>query len=179
MRENNGEKPNSDFLWNSIKNIAVEASRVTGKPQHDDTELKRIEKCTGDWAIKMFKKSQIGYGCKERNLSNRIRSAKAFINIIKVKTADKNISLRKLAKEIKCSQASIARYKKVSDDDMILYFYKINNLLHYFSTFEMNDKYKKLYAQGYISTSGMDIPLIGKYNENSMFKQILGVINDF
>lgn len=43
----------------------------------------------------------------------------------------------------------------------------------------LNDKYKKLYAQGYISTSGMDIPLIGKYNENPTFKQILGVINDF
>ena len=43
----------------------------------------------------------------------------------------------------------------------------------------LNDKYKKLYAQGYISTSGMDIPLFGKYNENPMFKQILGVINDF
>lgn len=43
----------------------------------------------------------------------------------------------------------------------------------------LNDKYKKLYAQGYISTSGMDIPLIGKYNENPIFKQILGVINDF
>jgi hypothetical protein len=43
----------------------------------------------------------------------------------------------------------------------------------------LNDKYKKLYAQGYISTSGIDIPLFGKYNENPMFKQILGVINDF
>lgn len=43
----------------------------------------------------------------------------------------------------------------------------------------LNDKYKKLYAQGYISTSGIDIPLNGKYNENPMFKQILGVINDF
>lgn len=43
----------------------------------------------------------------------------------------------------------------------------------------LNDKYKKLYAQGYISTSGIDIPLLGKYNENPMFKQILGVINDF
>ena len=43
----------------------------------------------------------------------------------------------------------------------------------------LNDKYKKLYAQVYISTSGMDIPLIGKYNENPMFKEILGAINDF
>lgn len=43
----------------------------------------------------------------------------------------------------------------------------------------LNDKYKKMYAIGYISTSGMDIPLSGKYNENPMFKEILGVINDF
>lgn len=43
----------------------------------------------------------------------------------------------------------------------------------------LNDKYKKLYAQGYISTSGMDIPLNGKYNENPIFKQLLGMINDF
>ena len=43
----------------------------------------------------------------------------------------------------------------------------------------LNDKYKKMYAIGYISTSGMDIPLIGRYNENPMFKEILGVINDF
>lgn len=43
----------------------------------------------------------------------------------------------------------------------------------------LNDKYKKMYAIGYISTSGMDIPLSGKYNENPTFKQILGVINDF
>ena len=42
----------------------------------------------------------------------------------------------------------------------------------------LNDKYKKMYAIGYISTSGMDIPLSGKYNENPIFKQILGVIND-
>ena len=43
----------------------------------------------------------------------------------------------------------------------------------------LNDKYKKLYAQGYISTSGMDIPLNGKYNDNPIFKQLLGMINDF
>ena len=42
----------------------------------------------------------------------------------------------------------------------------------------LNDKYKKMYAIGYISTSGMDIHLSGKYNENPIFKQILGVIND-
>lgn len=43
----------------------------------------------------------------------------------------------------------------------------------------LNDKYKKMYAQGYISTSGMDIPLSGKYNENPTFKQLSGIINDF
>lgn len=43
----------------------------------------------------------------------------------------------------------------------------------------LNDKYKKMYAQGYISTSGMDIPLNGKYNQNPIFKQLLGIINDF
>ena len=35
-----------------------------------------------------------------------------------------------------------------------------------------------MYAQGYISTSGMDIPLSGKYDQNEMYKQLLGVIND-
>ncbi|WP_428027105.1 hypothetical protein [Arcobacter sp.] len=43
----------------------------------------------------------------------------------------------------------------------------------------LNDKYKKMYSQGYISTSGMDIPLSGKYNENPTFKQLSGIINDF
>ncbi|MFA6788885.1 MAG: hypothetical protein WC149_12450 [Arcobacteraceae bacterium] len=43
----------------------------------------------------------------------------------------------------------------------------------------LNDKYKKMYAQGYISTSGIDIPLNGKYNQNPIFKQLLGIINDF
>ncbi|WP_375724858.1 hypothetical protein LXN10_05350 [Arcobacter sp. KX21116] len=43
----------------------------------------------------------------------------------------------------------------------------------------LNDKYKKMYAKGYISTSGIDIPLSGKYNENPTFKQLLGMINDF
>lgn len=42
----------------------------------------------------------------------------------------------------------------------------------------LNDKYKKMYAKGYISTSGMDIPLTGSYNQNEMYKQLLGVIND-
>lgn len=43
----------------------------------------------------------------------------------------------------------------------------------------LNDKYKKMYTKGYISTSGMDIPLNGKYNENPIFKQLLGMVNDF
>ena len=39
-------------------------------------------------------------------------------------------------------------------------------------------KYKNMYSQGYISTSGMDIPLTGSYNQNEMYKQLLGMIND-
>lgn len=42
----------------------------------------------------------------------------------------------------------------------------------------LKDRYKKMYAQGYISTSGMDIPLAGTYDQNQMYKQLLGVIND-
>lgn len=42
----------------------------------------------------------------------------------------------------------------------------------------LNDKYKKMYALGYISTNGMDIPLTGKYNQNLMYKQLTGIIND-
>lgn len=42
----------------------------------------------------------------------------------------------------------------------------------------LNDKYKKMYAMGFISTSSMDIPLIGSYNQNEMYKQLIGVIND-
>ncbi len=43
----------------------------------------------------------------------------------------------------------------------------------------LNDKYKKMYLKGYISCSGMDIPLSGTYNKNDMYKQIVGVINDY
>lgn len=42
----------------------------------------------------------------------------------------------------------------------------------------LEDKYKKMYEKGYISTNGMDIPLNGKFNRNEMYKQLLGVIND-
>jgi len=42
----------------------------------------------------------------------------------------------------------------------------------------LTDKYKKMYAKGYLSTSGMDIPLVGKYNQNSMYKELIGMIND-
>lgn len=41
------------------------------------------------------------------------------------------------------------------------------------------DKYKNMYKKGYISTSGMDIPLIGTYTKNDMYKEIIGVINDY
>ncbi len=40
-------------------------------------------------------------------------------------------------------------------------------------------KYKNMYKKGYISTSGMDIPLSGTYNQNVMYKQLIGVINDY
>lgn len=42
----------------------------------------------------------------------------------------------------------------------------------------LSDKYKKMYQKGYISTSGIDIPLTGTYNQNEMYKQLLGIIND-
>lgn len=42
----------------------------------------------------------------------------------------------------------------------------------------LKDKYKKIYAKGYIATSGIDIPLSGKYEENVVYKKLLGAIND-
>ena len=41
--------------------------------------------------------------------------------------------------------------------------------------FVLEDKYKK----GYISTSGVDVLLSGNYKENPIYKEILGLINDF
>ena len=43
----------------------------------------------------------------------------------------------------------------------------------------LKDKYKKMYVKGFISTNGMDIPLSGKYEQNDMYKQLLGMINDY
>jgi hypothetical protein len=43
----------------------------------------------------------------------------------------------------------------------------------------LKDKYKKMYAKGFISTNGMDIPLSGTFDQNNMYKQLLGVINDY
>jgi len=40
------------------------------------------------------------------------------------------------------------------------------------------DKYKKMYKKGFISTSGMDIPLSGNFTQNDIYKQLLGMIND-
>jgi len=40
------------------------------------------------------------------------------------------------------------------------------------------DKYKKIYKKGYIAISGMDIPLSGKFSQNKIYKQLLGMIND-
>lgn len=42
----------------------------------------------------------------------------------------------------------------------------------------LKDKYKKMYAKGFISTNGMDIPLSGTFDQNDMYKELLGVIND-
>lgn len=42
----------------------------------------------------------------------------------------------------------------------------------------LKDKYKKMYVKGYIATSGLDIPLSGRYEENGVYKQLLGIIND-
>ncbi len=42
----------------------------------------------------------------------------------------------------------------------------------------LKEKYKKMYAQGYIATNGMDIPLSGRYEDNEIYKQLLGMIND-
>jgi len=42
----------------------------------------------------------------------------------------------------------------------------------------LTDKYKKMYKKGYISTSGINIPLTGSYNQNDLYKQLVGVIND-
>ena len=41
------------------------------------------------------------------------------------------------------------------------------------------DKYKKMYSQGCIAASGMDIPLSGTYNQNDMYKQIVSIINNY
>jgi hypothetical protein len=42
----------------------------------------------------------------------------------------------------------------------------------------LSDKYKKMYAKGYISTAGMDIQLTGSYNKNDMYKELSRIIND-
>lgn len=42
----------------------------------------------------------------------------------------------------------------------------------------LNDKYKKMYVKGYLSTNGVDIPLQGAYNQNDMYKQLAEMIND-
>jgi hypothetical protein len=42
----------------------------------------------------------------------------------------------------------------------------------------LDDKYKLLYKKGFIATSGIDIELSGKYNQNPIYRQLLGIIND-
>ena len=41
----------------------------------------------------------------------------------------------------------------------------------------LNDKYKKMYKKEYISTNGIDIALIGTYNQNEAYKQLIHMIN--
>ena len=41
----------------------------------------------------------------------------------------------------------------------------------------LDDKYKSLYKKGFISTNGIDIQLEGKYNQNPIYKEVLGMIN--
>ena len=36
-----------------------------------------------------------------------------------------------------------------------------------------------MYAKGYIATKGMDIPLTGSYDQNEMYEQIVGAIDDY
>ncbi len=43
----------------------------------------------------------------------------------------------------------------------------------------LTDKYKNLYAQGYINTKSMVIALSGTYNTNETYKEILGIVNDY
>lgn len=42
----------------------------------------------------------------------------------------------------------------------------------------LKDKYKKMYKQGFISTSGMDIHLNGTFEQNDIYKHLIGIIND-
>jgi len=42
----------------------------------------------------------------------------------------------------------------------------------------LNDKYKKMYDKGYISTGGMDIQLSGSYTKSEMYKELSRIIND-
>lgn len=42
----------------------------------------------------------------------------------------------------------------------------------------LRDKYKKMYKRGFISTNGMDIPLNGTFDQNDIYKQLLGIINN-
>jgi len=43
---------------------------------------------------------------------------------------------------------------------------------------ELIQKYKEMYAQGFINVKGMEIVLEGRYDRNPAFKEILSIIND-
>lgn len=42
----------------------------------------------------------------------------------------------------------------------------------------LKDKYKKMYDKGYISTSGIDIPLSGSYEKSELYNRLLDMIYD-
>jgi len=43
---------------------------------------------------------------------------------------------------------------------------------------ELIQKYKEMYAQGFLNVKGMEIILEGRYDRNQAFREILGMIND-
>ncbi len=43
---------------------------------------------------------------------------------------------------------------------------------------ELIQKYKEMYAQGFINVKGLEIALEGRYDRNPAFRELLGMIND-
>jgi hypothetical protein len=44
---------------------------------------------------------------------------------------------------------------------------------------ELIEKYKEMYAQGFVNVKGLKIVLEGRYDRNPAFREILGMINDY